>query len=302
MPVLPLVKIPFGMHFMEKNRTFINSPNRLSITMSFNPFSENLAWLWDIIALVLSLITVMAVVQINGKIQKSGKLATYVTRKIVHIVVAPVFVLTWLFFTGTAASRYFAMVVPLLFVVQFTAIGTGKLKDEAFVRSMSRSGDPAELLKGTLYYAIIIVLVTIFWFYIPPTGSSQANPGAFVIFGCLAGGDGLADIIGRKYGGDKKFGIGGAEKTVVGSIAMFLGSFVFSFGLIALFALSLETGTFDLGQLFLPILVISILATLVEAFSPPNIDNLTIPIAVMLLIVFFSLVIPSWWPFAIISL
>ena len=268
--------------------------------MSLNPFSENLAWLWDIIALVISLFCVMMVVQINGKIQKSGKLPTYVTRKIVHILAAPVYLLTWLLFSGSVFSRYIALIVPILFIVQFTAIGTGKMKDEAFVRSMSRSGDPAELLKGTLYYAIIIFIVTLFWFYLPPTGIENANPGALIILGCLAGGDGFADIIGRKYGKHKKFGIFGAEKTIAGSIAMFLGSFIFSFGLIAIFSIGIPA--FNLVQLLIPILIICFLVTIIEALSPPNYDNLTIPIGVIIMIIIFSIWIPSFWPFPIISL
>ncbi|MHA1560574.1 MAG: diacylglycerol/polyprenol kinase family protein [Promethearchaeota archaeon] len=265
--------------------------------MSLNPFSENLAWLWDIIALVISLTCVMMVVQINGKIQKSGKLPTYVTRKIVHILAAPVFMLTWLLFSGEVFSRYIASIVPILFIVQFTLIGTGKMEDEAFIRSMSRSGDPKELLKGTLYYAIILFVVTILWF---TNGVDNANPGALIILGCLAGGDGFADIIGRKYGGEKKFGLFGAEKTIAGTIAMFLGSFIFSFGLLAIFSIGIPD--FNLVQLILPIVIISLVVTIVEALSPPNSDNLTIPIVVVIIIVVFALWIPSLWSFPIISL
>ncbi len=265
--------------------------------MSLNPFSDNLAWLWDIIALVISFFCVMMVVQINGKIQKSEKLPTYMTRKIVHILAAPVYVLTWLLFSGSVFSRYIASIVPILFIVQFTLIGTGKMEDEAFIRSMSRSGDPKELLKGTLYYAIILFVVTILWF---TNGIKNANPGALIILGCLAGGDGFADIIGRKYGGDKKFGLFGAEKTIAGTIAMFLGSFIFSYGLLAIFSIGIPD--FGLVQFLLPTVIISFVVTIVEALPPPNSDNLTISISVVILIIVFALWIPSLWPFPIISL
>ena len=238
--------------------------------------------------------------KINGKIQEKGKLPTYVTRKIIHIVAAPIFLLMWFFYSGTSATRYIALIVPFLFLIQFVMIGTGLMKDEDFIRSMSRSGDPAELLKGTLYYAVIMILTSIFYFYLPSSGIDNANPGGFIIIGCLAGGDGFADIIGRRFGGDKKFGIAGAEKTIAGSIGMFLGSFLFSITLIAIY--SLQVPTFNLGGLILPILLISLVVSIVEAFSPPNFDNLTIPVAVFLLIVFFGLVVTQWWPYSIISL
>ena len=262
--------------------------------MVFNPLGPGLELVWDIIAMIISIVAVMLVVLINGAIQKSGKLSSDVTRKIVHIFAAPVFLVTWYLYTGEFLSRFIAMIVPILFVLLFVGIGTGRVENEAFVASMSRSGEPGELLKGTLYYAIMIVLVTVLWFYVP------ANPMAFVILGCLAGGDGLADVIGRKYGGERKFGVGGAEKTVAGSIGMFIGSFLFSFILIAIF--SLEFISFDLAMLFLPILVISLVATVVEAISPPNLDNWTVPIAVIVMVFLFIYLVPLWWPFTLLTI
>jgi hypothetical protein len=156
--------------------------------MVFNPLGPGLELIWDLIAMVISIVAVMLVVIINGGIQKSGKLSSTVTRKIVHIFAAPVFLVTWLLYSGGVFSRFIAMVVPILFVLLFIGIGTGKVQNEDFVVSMSRSGDPAELLKGTLYYAIWITVVTVLWFYVPSTGLVDANPMALVILGCVAGG------------------------------------------------------------------------------------------------------------------
>ncbi|MHA1673396.1 MAG: diacylglycerol/polyprenol kinase family protein [Promethearchaeota archaeon] len=268
--------------------------------MVFNLFNDNWLWLQDVLATVLTLIVLLGVVEINGKIQKSGKLPTYVTRKIIHILAGPIFFLSWVLYSGIPASRYIASIVPLLFVVQFSAVGFGIMKDEAFVRSMSRSGDPKELLKGTLYYAVVMMLVAIFFFYVPTEGIGSANPAGFIIIGCLAGGDGLADIIGRKFGGDKKFGFFKAEKTVAGTIAMFFASFLFSLGLVALF--SLEVSTFNLGVLIWPILIASIVATIAEALSPPHLDNLIIPVTVILILFLIVLIVPAWWPFTLFTL
>ena len=263
--------------------------------MVFNPLGPGMELIWDLIAMIISIVAVMMVVLINGAIQKSGRLSSDVTRKIVHIFAAPVFLVTWVLYSGTALSRYIALIVPLLFVLLFVGIGTGKVVNEAFVGSMSRSGDPAELLKGTLYYAIMICVVTILWFYAP-----AGNPLAFIVLGCLAGGDGLADVIGRKYGGERKFGVGGAEKTIAGSIGMFIGSFLFSFILISMF--SLEFATFDILALFLPVLVLSLVATIVEAITPKNLDNWTVPIAVFIMVVIFAYLVPLWWPFSLVTL
>jgi len=168
------------------------------------------------------------------------------------------------------------------------------MKNESFVASMSRSGDPRELLQGTLYYSIVMVLMTFFWFYIPSTGISNANPTALLIIGCVSGGDGLADIIGRKFG-RKKIGIKGSEKTFIGSIGMLVGSILVSSILVLIF--SLEVPSFNIATLILPIIVVSIVATIVEAISPKNSDNFTIFVAVIITILILELAFPAFWPY-----
>ncbi|NWF94996.1 MAG: hypothetical protein HXY34_02540 [Candidatus Thorarchaeota archaeon] len=265
--------------------------------MVFSPLGPGMELVWDIVAMVISILAVMLVVLINGAIQKGGKLSSDVTRKIVHIFAGPVFLVTWPLYTGGLLSRVIAAVVPILFVLLFVGIGTGKVKNEAFVASMSRSGKPEELLKGTLYYAIWIVIITLLWFYVPPAGLASASPLALIIIGCVAGGDGMADIVGRKYGGERKFGIGGAQKTVAGSFGMLIGSLVFCSALVLIF--SLEAG-FSLIAMFPVILIISIVATLVEALSPSSLDNWTVPISVVIVAAVLSSV--TMWSFPLLTL
>ena len=138
--------------------------------MVFNPLGDGLSLVWDLIATFISLVLVMMVVQCNALIQKSGKLDQVITRKLVHIFVGPVYCISWLLFSGMIFSRFIAMIVPGFFILAFVLVGTGKIENENLVNSMSRSGDPKELLQGTLHYAIIMLIVTILWFYYP------ANP------------------------------------------------------------------------------------------------------------------------------
>jgi len=249
--------------------------------MVFNPFGSNLVFVWDLVATVISIVILLAIVQINAYIQKKGKVSPIITRKLVHILAGPVFVVTWMLFSGEIISHYIAVIVPLLFVLQFITIGLGVIKNESFVASMSRSGDPRELLQGTLYYSIVMVLMTYFWFYVPVTGINNANPTALLIIGCVSGGDGLADIIGRKFG-RKKIGIKGSEKTFIGSIGMLVGSILVSS---------------NIATLILPIIVVSIVATIVEAISPKNSDNFTIFVAVIITTLILEFAVPAFWPF-----
>jgi len=264
--------------------------------MVFNPLGSNLVFVWDVIATVISIVILLALVQINALMQKKGKVSQIITRKFVHIFAGPIFVVTWMLFSGEIISHYIAVIVPLLFVLQFVAIGTGMMKNESFVNSMSRSGDPRELLEGTLYYAIVMVLMTFFWFYVPSTGIENANPTALLIIGCVSGGDGLADIIGRKFGGERKFGTKGSEKTIIGSIGMLVGSILVSSILVLIF--SLEVPHINIITLILPIVVVSIVATVVEALSPKGIDNFLIFVAVIIAVLILELGFPDFWPFS----
>jgi dolichol kinase len=253
-----------------------------------NPLGANLWWVWDIIALIITFMAVQALVLVNGFLQKRELLPTYVTRKIIHIFAAPLFLVCWQLYSGSGGSRYFAMFVPLAFIIQFAAIGMGWRKDEAFVNSMSRSGDPRELLGGTLHYAIIMFICTILFFN-AGGAAGNGNPAALYILGALAGGDGLADIIGRRFGGEKKFGVGGAEKTIAGSLGMFFGS------VLMILVLTLIFGS---GVNLAAIVVLSLFATIVEAVTPKGWDNYTIAAAVFVGIVILSTAAPSLWPYA----
>ena len=264
--------------------------------MVYNPFGSDLAFVWDLIAMVISVAILLALVQINGLMQKKGVVSQIITRKLVHILAGPIFVVTWMLYSGGVISHYIAAIVPLLFILQFVAIGTGVMKNESFVNSMSRSGDPRELLEGTLYYAIVMLLMTFFWFYVSSTGIENANPTALLIIGCVSGGDGLADIIGRKFGGEKKFGIRGSEKTIIGSIGMLVGSILVTSILVLIF--SLEAPHINIVTLILPIIVVSIVATVVEALSPKGTDNFLIFLAVILLLLLLELAFPEFWPYS----
>jgi len=254
---------------------------------SMNPLGPNLWWVWDIIALIITFIVIQALVLVNGQLQKRELLPTYITRKVIHIFAAPLYVLCWQLYSGSGASRFFAVVVPLAFIVQFAAIGLGYRKDEAFVNSMSRSGNPRELLGGTMHYAIIMFICTILFFN-AGGANGNGNPAALFILGALAGGDGLADIVGRRFGGGRTFGIGGAQKTLAGSLGMFSGSVAMILVLTAIF------GT---GMILPTIIILSLLATLVEAVTPKGLDNYTISLAVFAGIVILSIAVPSLWPY-----
>lgn len=246
-------------------------------------------WAWDILALILTFLAILILIRINDVLRKREIIPIFVSRKVIHIFAAPIFLVCWLLFSGDYYSRYFAAVVPLLFVLLFIAIGTGMMKNEEFVNTMSREGDPKELLKGTLFYALVMVLASIFFWYVPVDATLQPNwltfvPTALLIFGPLAGGDGFADLIGRRYG-KRKFHIF-ADKSIVGTLSMFIFGLLFTLGLLFVFWLALDPlyASVNVTALIIPIVVVSLVCTIIEMFSPRNLDNLLIPIFAVIVI------------------
>lgn len=248
-------------------------------------------WAWDILALVITFVMIMLLIRVNDMLRKREIIPIYVSRKVIHTFAGPVFLVCWLLFSSGMYSRYLAMVVPLIFVLLFAGIGSGAIKNEEFVRTMSRSGKASELLKGTLFYALVMVVCSVFLWFVPYSAATGLPvysifvPTVFLIFGPLAGGDGLADMIGRKWGKHKYKVF--AEKSVEGSLAMFFFSILFTYGLLGIYWLILNPiypAAISLIKPLIPILVVSLVATIVEAISPSNVDNLLIPIVSVIVI------------------
>lgn len=202
-------------------------------------------------------------------------ISSTVSRKFVHIGTGPLFIICWLLFPDHVISRYLAAIVPLLIVLQVLLVGLGKMKDHASVQSMARTGERNELLKGPLFYGIVFVLITLFFW---------KSIHAIFALTMLCGGDGLADLIGSRIRSRK---IPWAQKkTVLGSLSMFIGGFLLTILIIALINDGF-VGIHPVRIYLLPLLLISLVATIVESITPSDYDNLTIPASALI----FSLIL-----------
>jgi phytol kinase len=229
-------------------------------------------WLALLVTAALSLIwlRLMDFAALRGWI--SGPLS----RKIIHIGTGPLFVLCWLLFPDQPISRYLAALVPLLTTAQFFLVGTGILNDPAAVKALSRTGDRREILRGPLIYGILFVLLTILYWKDSPIG--------LIGLMVMCGGDGLADVVGRRV---PSLSIPwNPAKSLSGSLAMFLGGFIFSTLILGIF---IAAGVFSgpLSSALLPLALISLAASLVESLPIRDIDNLTTTLTAVLLGHFF---------------
>lgn len=190
-------------------------------------------------------------------------------RKLVHISVGLVFMLCWPLFSSGWQGAVVAGLIPGVNIIKMLLLGLGIMKDDATVKSMSRYGDPRELLKGPLHYALTITFATMVYWRTSPIGIAAICN--------LCAGDGLADIVGRKFGSSKlPFN---RNKSFAGSIAMAIGGFLASVGYMyyfSMFGFIQESWNMVLG-----FLAVSLISTVVESFpiSTELDDNLTVPVA-----------------------
>ena len=223
------------------------------------------------IALAITFILAIAWLRLMDFFAHRGLISNRLSRKIIHMGTGPIYVMCWVLFTDSPEARYLAALVPGLITIQFILVGLGIMKDEAAVQAMSRSGNPREILRGPLYYGILFVLLTIlFW---------TDNPIGIIALMILSGGDGLADILGRRFG--KRKLSWNQNKSWFGSLGMFIGGWLFSLAIILYFvAFSIFPTPFS--AYILPITIIALVCTLVESLPIHDLDNITIAAAAVI--------------------
>ena len=222
----------------------------------------------DLLALLITFVLSVAWLRLNDYFAHKGWVSSRLSRKIIHIGTGPLFVLCWLLFSEAPLARVLAALVPLAITVQFILVGMGVIQDEAAVQAMSRTGDRREILRGPLFYGFVFVLLTLlFW---------KDSPVGMIALMLMCGGDGLADILGRRWGRTRLPWNPG--KSWAGSLGMLLGGWVFSAAILAPF---LALGYFP-GSLpsYLPAITwIALLGTAVESLPLRDLDNLTVTLA-----------------------
>ena len=226
----------------------------------------------NFIALIITFIAAVAWLRINDFAAHRGWISSHLSRKIIHIGTGPIFVLCWLLFNDAPSARFLAALVPGLITVQFLLVGLGVIKDEAAVKALSRTGDRREILRGPLFYGIIFVVLTILYWKDSPIG--------MVALMLMCGGDGMADVIGRRFG--KKKLPWAEDKSWMGSLAMFLGGWLLAIGILWVYIL---VGVFaDPMSSYIPALTLIALAgTAVESLPIKDIDNITITLTAVFL-------------------
>jgi phytol kinase len=223
------------------------------------------------LALLITFLVALAWLRINDFAAHRGWMTAHLSRKIIHMGTGPLYVACWLLFTPSPSSRYMAALVPLLFTVQFILIGTGIVIDESSVQAMSRSGDRREILRGPVFYGVVFVVLTLVYWTTSPIGMTALM--------LMCGGDGLADILGRRFGVVKLPWT--REKSWIGSLGMLIGGWVFALAILAIYV-SAKVFPAPLGGYLSAVTWVAVIGTLVESLPFRDIDNITVTVAAAL--------------------
>ena len=223
------------------------------------------------LATLFTFIIAIAFLRLMDFLAHRGLIESKLSRKLIHIGTGPIFVLCWLMYPDLPISRWLAALVPFVITTQFVLVGTGILKDEAAVKAMSRTGDRREILRGPLFYGIVFILMTLIYWKDSPIGIPALM--------MMCGGDGIADVVGRRVPFPKL--PWSREKSVAGSLSVFAGGWLLT---VLIFAIYIWMGTFDrsLNNYILPITWIALGAMLVESLPYRDIDNITITLVSVL--------------------
>eukprot|EP00529_Nitzschia_sp_RCC80_P021166 CAMPEP_0113488754 /NCGR_PEP_ID=MMETSP0014_2-20120614/26180_1 /TAXON_ID=2857 /ORGANISM="Nitzschia sp." /LENGTH=416 /DNA_ID=CAMNT_0000382477 /DNA_START=126 /DNA_END=1376 /DNA_ORIENTATION=+ /assembly_acc=CAM_ASM_000159 len=224
-----------------------------------------------------------------------------VGRKLNHTLAAPLYILFFPLFSSADGARFFAGLVTLSNVLRLYLAGKGLAEESSLASVVSRSGDKAEALGGPFIYVCLFqCFIWLFW---------RSSPVGVVAMTVMAAGDGMADLIGRRWGGstqwqsvlrgdknaingdydnakdindDSKpilYGFG-ENKSVVGTCAFTVSAFVVTFSLVTWlqFTGCMELPSYlETADIALRILLISIVTSIVELL-PVGDDNYTVPL------------------------
>ena len=189
-------------------------------------------------------------------------------RKIVHISAGILYLLSYFYNNAGYFSRYFNIFPYLLWtgiLIYKSQQHSSALRQHDFIiTALSRNNNKDELLRGPLFFNLIAIICGSI-LYETILGS--------IIMAILTWGDGLAAIIGSRYGNQRKIY---GKKSLDGFLTCF---FVGIMASIVYIHILIDVQSFFL----LKICLISFVASVTETLTQSDFDNLTIPLSISLI-------------------
>ena len=188
------------------------------------------------------------------------------SRKVIHIMLGNFYFIALFYFT----EWYFACFGPFVFI--FVNYFSVKYR---YIKLMLRHNKKDEKGKihndyGTVYYAISLTIITMYSWKIK---KPEIGIGPFL---SMAFGDGLACVIGSNIKSPYKI-IFGAKKSLIGCLTMFFMCFLIY---------KIFFWYFNINAGFIKAFFLGSISMILEAVSPYSTDNLTVPIANLVIMSF----------------
>ena len=243
--------------------------------------------LLDLLILLITFIYVFATILIPVQLKKRDKITKFQARKAVHLF-AGLSVLTTPYYSWPWWAAILASSITILTLFISKKSNVKQLR-EVYDSIGEEAEEKVGYLQGPFHYALsITILVTIFVLFAP---NQMYFPIAGILLMIIS--DTLASIIGKKYG-KRKINLPWLKTTrsLEGSLAFFISGFILCFIAFTFFGVTnpLTQIHLTLEVALLYSLITSALATIVELVSPSTWDDLTIPIATVVIVFLLTLI------------
>ncbi len=236
--------------------------------MIFLLFPDNIA-LNESVLLIGAFAFILLVIGIPMVLKKKEVISGHVARKIVHLFAGfSCFIVPFLFYPGLA------LILSGLFLV-VTRISTPKT--QVFQMMGEKNESETGYLAGPFCYALSINILVAIFSFIP---QYFFFPAASIMIMMIS--DTAASFVGRRYGKHKyTLGYTKTTRSLEGSIALFASAFVLALFAFAFFGNWFPNNhhTMTIEWIFLLAVLVAAISTVVEIFSPSNLDDLLVPIA-----------------------
>jgi len=143
--------------------------------------------LFNILITIVSLVYVFGVVALMDLAVRKG-FPQDLSRKVVHVA-AGSWLIFWLVYDSSHWTKYLNITAAFIWTILLLLKGFTAKQDDQAVKTMTRTGDRKELLRGPLYFTLVMNLLgTVFY----------STPFALTAMGFLTWGDGLAPVVGTR--------------------------------------------------------------------------------------------------------
>ncbi|NCB24984.1 MAG: DUF92 domain-containing protein [Bacteroidia bacterium] len=211
----------------------------------------------NIMGLIWSMVYIFLILGLATVVARISKGASETSRKLVHILVG-----NWVILTPMFTQLWAVVLVPFTFII----INSLSLKYK-LISAMERNDDSL----GTVYYAVSLFVLSgggflLGWKTLP-----------FIGLLTMAYGDGLAAIIGKKWGKRKPFTFAW-EKSIAGSLTVAIAAFIVTATCLYIFGSAETQRDVSIPAILLISALTGILSAFIELTGKKGCDNLTLPI------------------------